>query len=146
MMDGEDFLSEDVSNDVERYEKMLRNKTNEYFEAEALEEIIDYYIQHNKLKKAFAAVAYALHLYEAHSEFILQKAEIYMLGEKFEKAIEQLEKVENYEPFNADLHLLKGESYLNLGEFEEAFVSSYNQERFYLQHSPDGLPGEAQEN
>jgi hypothetical protein len=62
MMDGDDFLSEDVSNDVQRYEKMLRNKTTEYFDAETLEGIIDYYIQTNKLKKAFAAVTYALTL------------------------------------------------------------------------------------
>ena len=53
MMEGDDFLSEDVSNDVQRYEKMLRNKTNEYFDTESLEGLIDFYIQLNKVKKAF---------------------------------------------------------------------------------------------
>ena len=122
MMDGEDFLSEDVSNDVKRYEKMLRNKTTEYFDAETLEGIIDYYIQTNKLKKAFAAVTYALNLYQSHSEFLLQKAEVYILGERYESALEELETVENFEPFNTDLHLLKGETLINLRQFNEAAI------------------------
>jgi tetratricopeptide (TPR) repeat protein len=120
MMDGEDYLSEDVSNDVQRYEKMLRNKTTEYFEAESLEEIIDYYIQTNKLKKAFATVNYAINIYQSHSEFILQKAEIYILGERYENALLELEKVERFEPFNTDLYLLKGETFLNLKQFNDA--------------------------
>jgi tetratricopeptide (TPR) repeat protein len=122
MMDGDDFLSEDVSNDVQRYEKMLRNKTTEYFDTETLEGIIDYYIQTNKLKKAFAAVTYALNLYQSNSEFLLQKAEIYILGERYENALEELETVESYEPFNTDLHLLKGETLINLRQFNEAAI------------------------
>lgn len=120
MLDGEDFLSEDVINDVQRFEKMLRNKTSEYFDAESLEGIVDYYIQTNKLKKAFAAVIYSLNLYASHSEFVLQKAEIYILGERFENAIAELESIENYEPFNTNLHLLKGEAFINLQKFKDA--------------------------
>jgi hypothetical protein len=50
-MDADDFLDEEVQSNVQRYEKMLRNKTREFFEAEALEDICDYYIQKEKLKK-----------------------------------------------------------------------------------------------
>ena len=88
-MEGDDFLSEDVSNDVQRYEKMLRNKTNEYFDTESLEGIIDFYIQTNNIKKAFEVVNYSLGLYALHSEFLLQKSEIYILTEQFENALSE---------------------------------------------------------
>ncbi len=41
-MDGNDFLGEEVSSNVQRYEKMLRNKTKDYFDADAIEGIIEY--------------------------------------------------------------------------------------------------------
>jgi hypothetical protein len=56
-MDGNDFLGEETANLVQRYEKMLRNKSKDYFEAEAIEAIADYYIAHEKYKKA----AFSLH-------------------------------------------------------------------------------------
>jgi hypothetical protein len=62
-MDADDFLDEEVKSNVQRYEKMLRNKSTEYFDTEALDTIIEYYIEKEKLKKALEVIYFAEGLY-----------------------------------------------------------------------------------
>ncbi|MCG9879847.1 MAG: tetratricopeptide repeat protein [Bacteroidia bacterium] len=121
-MEGNDFLGEDVSSNVQRYEKMVRNKTKDYFDTEAMEGIIDYYIQTVKYKRAIEAVAFGQELYPTHVNFWVKLAEVYVLQNKFELAQAELDRAELYEPFNPDLFLLKGEVCINLGELEDAEV------------------------
>ncbi len=134
-MEGNDFLGEDISSNVQRYEKMIRNKTQDYFDVDAIEGIIDYYIQHGKYKRAMQAVAFGQELYHSHVNFIVKLAEIYVLQEDYNLAQAELDKAELYEPFNPDLFLLKGEVSLNLGKLEE---SEYYFERA-LMHSDERL-------
>lgn len=119
-MDADDFLDENVTSNVQRYEKMLRNKSQDYFDAETLENIIDYYIQKDKFKKALEVVYYGEELYSYYTGFKLKKAEVFVLLGKLDEAIIEIEKIELYEPFNPELFLLKGEAYLNLDSFREA--------------------------
>jgi len=119
MMD-EDFLDEEITSQVQRYEKMVRNKTTDYFDAETLESIIDFYLTKEKPKKALEVVYYAEDIYPQQTGFLLQKAEVFGALGKFGDAIDILEKLELYEPFNPELHLLKGEMLLNLESFDEA--------------------------
>ena len=117
MLEGDDFLDEEVTNNVKRYEKMLRNKTNDYFDAEAYEGIIEFYIQKNRLKKALDAITNARNIYGSHTEFNIQLAEVYVLSERYFDAIDELEKIELYEPFNPEMLLLKGETLFKYGRF-----------------------------
>lgn len=119
-MEGNDFLGEDVSSNVQRYEKMVRNKTRDYFDTEAIEGIVDYYIHSLKYKRAIEAVLFGKELYPTHVNFWVKLAEIYLVQDKFELAQAELDRAELYEPFNPDLFLLKGEVCLHLGELEEA--------------------------
>lgn len=119
-MEGNDFLGEDVSSNVRRYEKMIRSKTHDYFDLDAIEGIIDFYIQHGRYKRAEDAVFYGQELYPNHINFLIKLAEVYLLQENYNLAQAELEKAELYEPFNPDLFLLKGEVNLNLGMIEEA--------------------------
>src|SRR6478609_8056611 len=119
-MDADDFLDEDVTSNVQRYEKMQRNKSKDYFDAETLESIIEYYIEKDKLKKAIEVVYYGEDLYPFYSGFKLKKAEVFVMMGKFDEAITEIEKLELYEPFNAELFLLKGETYLNIEDIAEA--------------------------
>ena len=128
-MDADDFLDEDVTSNVQRYEKMLRNKTQDYFDAETLETIAEYYIQKDKLKKALEVVYYGEELYSYYTGFKLKKSEIFVMMGKLDEAIAELEKLELYEPFNAEVFLLKGEAYLNMDEFREAEKLIKNLER-----------------
>ena len=75
-MDGNDFLGEEVTSNVQRYEKMIRNKTRDYFDAEAIEGIVDYYIQTEKLKRASEAVEFGKEMYPMNVNFWIKNAEI----------------------------------------------------------------------
>lgn len=119
-MDGEDFLDEEVQSNVQRYEKMMRNKTTEYFDPETLETIVDFYIEKDKLKRALEVVYYAETLYPGLTDFMLLKAEILGLMSKYDEAVSVLKKVESFEPFNPELHLLKGDLMLHAEEFQQA--------------------------
>lgn len=119
-MEGNDFLGEETSHYVERYERMLRNKNKEFFEPEAIELIADYYISHDKLKKALEAVQFGLEMYPNHISLWVKRAEVFIYSEKFEKALIELEKAELYEPFNPDTLLLKGEVFIALNQMAEA--------------------------
>lgn len=120
IMDADDFLDEDVTSNVQRYEKMLRNKTQDYFDAETLESIIEYYINKDKLKAALEVIYYGENLYSYYTGFGIKKAEVFVMMGKFDDAIAEIERLELYEPFNAELSLLKGETYLNMEEIREA--------------------------
>ncbi|MES2690332.1 MAG: hypothetical protein V4658_08010 [Bacteroidota bacterium] len=119
-MDADDFLDEEVQSNVQRYEKMVRNKTREFFEAETLEEICDYYIRKEKFKKALEVLYYGEEFYPNHIGFAIQKAEILMALQKFDEAVEVIEKVELFEPYNDEIALIKGEVLLNMGDEEGA--------------------------
>ncbi len=106
-MDADDFLDEEVQSNVQRYERMLRNKTREFFEAEALEDICDYYVQKEKLKKALEVLYYGEELFPNHIGFMVQKASVFLAMGKLEEALEIVENAELYEPFNADIALIK---------------------------------------
>ena len=58
----EDFefgFTEDPKFSVERYEEMIRNHDQYFFDAQAFENIIDYYIEKNDPAKALQVVEYA---------------------------------------------------------------------------------------
>jgi len=59
----EDFefdFSEDPRFSVERYEEMIRNQDQYFFDAQAFENIIDYYIEKSDPIKALQVVDYAV--------------------------------------------------------------------------------------
>jgi tetratricopeptide (TPR) repeat protein len=119
-MDADDFLDEETLSHAARFEKMIRNKSKDYFDAETLEAISEYYINGDKLKKALEVIYYGEEIYPYYNGFALKKAEVFGLMGKHEEAIEVLDKCELYEPFNPELFLLKGENLLNIQHFEEA--------------------------
>ncbi|MCK6610691.1 MAG: tetratricopeptide repeat protein [Bacteroidia bacterium] len=119
-MEGNDFLGEETSHYVDRYERMLRSKGREFFEPEAIELIADHYISHDKLKKALEVVLFGLDMYPNHIGLWIKKAEVHIYAEKFEKALIELEKAELYEPFNPDILLLKGEVHVAMNRMDEA--------------------------
>lgn len=119
-MDADDFLDEETTSDVLRYEKMVRTKTQEYFDAETLENIIEFYIGKEKLKKGLEVVYYGEEQYPYYTGFKMKKAEIFIMMGKHDDAIQELEQIELYEPFNAELFLLKGEVFVHTEQIATA--------------------------
>lgn len=61
---------EEARSSVERYEEMIRNKDQYFFDADAFEKIIDYYIEKNDPIKAMQVVEYALSQHPYASNFL----------------------------------------------------------------------------
>lgn len=119
-MEGNDFLGEETSNFVQRYEKMLRNRTKDYFEPDAIEMIAEHYLQQEKYKKAESAIHYGLDMYPQHVGFWVKLAEVYLHTDRHDLALVELDKAAIYEPCNSEVYLLKGEVLLGLDDASSA--------------------------
>ncbi len=124
-MEADDFLSsEDMLESVSRYERMLQNNEYVYFDAEVLEDIVDFYTQENKLKKALQVIEYAHDQFPYSTAFLIRKAQINsMLGE-FVEGLLALDKAESTEPYNYEIFLVRGEI-LDQQEFFLEAIQSY---------------------
>src|SRR5690606_3089036 len=99
MEDDFDYGSaEDPKYSVERYEEMLRNQDQYFFDALAFEGIIDYYIEKNDPVKALQVVGYAVNQHPFAAVFHLKEAQLYAMTGQFGLALEALDKAETLEP------------------------------------------------
>ena len=64
-----DEQNENLGNTVQRYEEMLRNHRNYFFDVDALLRIIDYYIEKSEFDKAIEVAKYAANLHPNSIDF-----------------------------------------------------------------------------
>jgi len=94
---SEDFSSSEeheVSELVFRFEQMLRNNRSIFFDVEEYEEIIDYYLDINEVKKSGLAISQAIEQHPYHHAFLIRKARLMASTGKPEKALEMLNQLE----------------------------------------------------
>ena len=120
MMEDDFNFSEDPKFSVERYEKMIRNKDQYFFDSQAFDGIIDYYIDKNDAVKALQVAEYAGNQHPYDVGFFYKKAQLYLAINKTEEAFLTLEKAESLEPSNADIYLIRGSAYSLLSQYGEA--------------------------
>ena len=58
---------------VDRYEQMLADETQYFFDAEELEDIVEYYIEKNNTKKSLQAIEFAIGQYPFSTIFSIKK-------------------------------------------------------------------------
>src|SRR5476649_2832477 len=100
----EDFefdFSEDPRFSVERYEEMIRNKDQYFFDAQAFESIVDYYIEKNDPIKALQVVEYAVAQHPFVATFFIKQAQLFLMTNQIDRAFEALRKAEILEPSEA---------------------------------------------
>ncbi|MCX6258196.1 MAG: tetratricopeptide repeat protein [Bacteroidia bacterium] len=119
--DFDDFFdSEEMSESVQRYEEMLKNKTRQYFDVDEFEQIIDYYLDSNKINNAIQATDLACLQHPDSSIILLKKAQLYINHENPAGALKILKSVEKAESTNYEVYFLKGVVYTMLGNVREA--------------------------
>jgi len=69
-------FTEDPKFSVERYEEMIRNHDQYFFDAQAFENIIDYYIEKNDPAKALQVVEYAVNQHPFAAVFLIKQAQL----------------------------------------------------------------------
>lgn len=115
--DNEDFIHYDnLSNDINY---CLANKQFKYYDACELEEAIEFFLL-DDIDQAHKITDYALTIFPDNVNFLLYKAEILIEFEEKPLALEILDKLENIEPFNTEVYLLKVSLYAASGEMDKA--------------------------
>ena len=117
--------SEELRFSVERYEEMIRNKDQYFFDAQAFEGIIDYFIEKNDPIKALQVVEYAMSQHPYATVFLIKQAQLLVVTNRAQEALELLEKAESLEGSNADIYLIRGSIYEKFELFDQA-IEQYN--------------------
>lgn len=108
----EDDLTKEA---VTRFEDMLESQRIGYFDAEEFELIIDYYVQHDDLKRSRQAVDLALEQHPLDNSIRIKNARQYLVENNPRKAFELLEAAEDSHD-DPDYYLTLGGCYAALGK------------------------------
>ncbi len=112
--DGERFLV------VSRYEKMLNDNQNIFFDIFEFEQIIHFYLENAKFYKAKQAVYKALEQHPFSSELRLLQVEIFIFEDNLGKAQEILDEIIQLEPENSEVYVQKANLYSKKNNHQKA--------------------------
>ena len=93
---------------ISRYENMLHNDMQSFFDSHEFEDIADHYINKGLLGEAMSSMEIAFKQYPFSANFLIKKAQILTILERLSEALSTLEIAESLEPSNPDLHIAKG--------------------------------------
>lgn len=102
---------------VRRYENAELANEVSYFDEAELEEIIDFYLEREKLDKAIKVADLGLDLFQFSTTFYQKKAEILLELSSLDEALECLEMASTYSPTETSIYLLKADVYTLKGEY-----------------------------
>ncbi|MEI2758903.1 MAG: tetratricopeptide repeat protein [Bacteroidia bacterium] len=117
--DGLDDQGENLGNNVQRFEEMLRNHETYFFDADSLIKITDFYLEKFDYDKAMEVIKYGQNLHPDNTAFKAKEAYITHLQGNSEEALEMINQLLTVNPKNEDLYLIKGLIYNSLGMFPE---------------------------
>lgn len=117
------YGSDETMEIVQRYEDMLKHNRNFFFDVVDFENIIEYYLNSEDSQGASQAVDIAFSMHPYSSEIQLKKVELLIMDAKFIEALEILNLLVKIEPENGELHFLKGQTHLALGDLNSAHES-----------------------
>ena len=92
---------------VTRFESMVANQEQYYFDCEEFQDIIEYYLLRTDFQQAKTVVDYSLNLHPTSIDLKLLKAQVLVGLLQYKNALDLIEKIELFEPNNTDLFLVK---------------------------------------
>ena len=108
MLDPEfDENREDINSSVQRFEKMLNNQEDSFFDIDTLEQIADHYFMQSKFDEALKACDLGLTHFPYTLELIILKAQVLGEIQKPEDAMEIIENAILLFPTDIELILVK---------------------------------------
>ena len=113
----EDFFDNEL---VKRFEDMIENNEERYFDTEELEDIIVYYLELGDLKSAENAVQYGLNLHPSSIEIKVKKLEVLIELEFYTQAKELINELQLSAGESTDFLACCAKYYSNLGNPKRA--------------------------
>ncbi len=111
---------EDIKQAVQKYERMRRNNEKYFFDVIEFESIIDYYIDNNNSVKAFEAATLASQQHPNSVSIQLRKARVLLDKGRAVETLKMLRRLENIEPGNHEIYIVKGTALGMLGDIQGA--------------------------
>jgi len=116
---NDSYLSnDDVDEVVKRYEDMVQNHKNYYFDVSQFEDIIDHYIENNHYTKAIAAIELAGKIHPEATPIQLKQAQVLINKGQASLALKALSRLEKIEPSNGDVHFSKSVANIFIGDLD----------------------------
>jgi tetratricopeptide (TPR) repeat protein len=111
---------EEIKEVIQRFEKMKRNNENYFFDVVEFETIIDFYLESNNSVRAFEAATVATSQHPNSVSIQLRKARVLLDRGRAVEALRILKKLENIEPGNHEIYVVKGTALGILGDINGA--------------------------
>ena len=99
---------------------MVRDDQHYFFDLDEFEELIDYYLFNNEIRKAESCIAIALEQYPGETGILLKKAQFLISTDKNEKALKILSDLDGSNFDDYEIHMAKGNLYSQLDRSEKA--------------------------
>lgn len=107
---------------LERFEKMLVEDTQCYFDVSDLEDLVEHYIGMYELDKAEKVIELARAQHPGCLDFDLKQAELLAMNGKLDRALIICNRLEKLEPTNPEVLVTKGTVFSKLGEHSSAIA------------------------
>ena len=101
------YNSEEIQSSISKFEKMLKTNLIYFFDAQEFEDIIIHYLGNGENQLAKKALKMGLEQHPSSLEIMLLQSEVFIMDEKYEAALELLEYVEKFTPFDEEIALQK---------------------------------------
>lgn len=122
-MMSEDFQWEDdfqIEELAARFEDMVRNGLDSYFDSEEFEALIDYYQLNFNSDKARQALMVGMKMHPYNNRLKIMSARQMAVDGKYINALNLLDEIETTEPADVDILLTKGSVYSMMLDFSKA--------------------------
>ncbi len=134
MRESFDDENEDLGfSPVNKYEQMIADQSNAYFDVEEMEEIIEFYIEQEELEKALGACEFGLSQHPNEAGLLILKSEIHLEKDQSKLALESLQKAIAHNPCNPETYSAIGGVYARLKSPREAIYYYEKSLEFYDQ-------------
>jgi len=114
------FRNEIIPELVNRFENMIKNRTQYYFDISEFENLIEFYIESSNIINATIAAKYGCTQHPHSPVLKLKNAQLLLDNGHIEKALMLANDLEKIEPSEFEIYILKANCYLELEKSENA--------------------------
>jgi len=123
---GEEQTPEELSALIRKFEEMLQQNKQYFFDASDFEDIVDNYLENRNVDLAIKACNMGISQHPDTVSLQLKMAQMCAFNNDLDRAQELLDKAKSREPNNSDVCLTQGGIYSQLGESEKA-IEAYRE-------------------
>src|SRR5688572_5113593 len=98
-LDNPEEDKEILDSTVKRYEEMRKKRESYFFDVDALQRIIEHFIERIEFNKALEVARYGLKLHPGTTLFKIKEAHLYALTGDEDKALDLLDEAEAVSPY-----------------------------------------------